>query len=173
MKHALAVMPAARARPRTESPNVQAERQAEDEQAIRKIIAELTSAWNGGNRDWVGNYSENAELINILGNVIQGRDQIEKRHAAMLSTFFPGAHLAVRIRKIRFLRPDVALAETDAEFTGYKKLPSRVKEGPGGSVRTRLNHVLTKENGRWQIAASQDTDVKPVLSVARLNRTVL
>ena len=91
-----------------------------------------------------------------------GVKNFEQRHAEIFSTIFKGSTLRQAIRKIRFVRPDVAIVDVDTEMTGYARLPLGVQAGADGILRTRLQQVLLKENGTWWIAAYHNVDVKPL-----------
>ena len=64
------------------------------------------------------------------------------------------------MRKVRFLKPDVALAEADAELTGWKKLPPGFRAEDDQILRLRVLQVFQKEAALWRIAASYESDVK-------------
>ena len=76
-----------------------------------------------------------------------------------------GTRLALKVRKIRVLKTDVALVEADAELTGWKKLPPGFRAEDGQTVRSRLLQVFQKESGRWRVAASYEVDVKTKLEL--------
>ena len=64
-----------------------------------------------------------------------------------------GTRLTMDIRQLCFLRPDVAALDVDAGVFGAQIQPPGVTAWPDGSFRTCLLMVLTKERGRWEIAA--------------------
>jgi uncharacterized protein (TIGR02246 family) len=134
-----------------------------NEVAIQKIISDGTEAWNRGDaKAYSQNFQEEGGFTNVLVMVFYGRRDFEHRHAELFSTIFKGSALAQSIRKIRFLRPDVAVVDVDTEMTGYTKMPPGVQAVPDGILRTRLQEVLVKENGCWWIAAYHNVDVKPL-----------
>lgn len=136
-----------------------------DEAAIRKIISDATEAWNRGDaKAYSQQFQENGGFTNVLGMVFYGRKDFEQRHAEIFNTIFKGSTLQQTIRKIRFVRRDVAVVDVDTEMTGYIRLPPGVQTGPDGILRTRLQQVLLKENGTWWIAAYHNVDVKPLPS---------
>jgi len=136
---------------------------ATDEIAIRKIVSDETEAWNRGDaKAYSQHFQENGGFTNVLGMVFYGHRDFEQRHAEIFSTIFRGSTLQQTIRKIRFIRRDVAVVDVDTEMTGYTKLPPGVHAGVDGILRTRLQQVLLKENGSWWIAAYHNVDVKPL-----------
>jgi hypothetical protein len=57
------------------------------------------------------------------------------------------------VRKLRLVRPDVAVADLDLRISGIPVSPPGAGNGPGGEVRTSLLLVLLEEDGRWWITA--------------------
>jgi len=136
---------------------------AADEVAIQKIISEATEAWNRGDaKEYSQHFQEDGGFTNVLGMVFYGRRDFEQRHAEIFSTIFKGSTLRQAVRKIRFVRPDVAVVDVDTEMTGYTKLPPGIQAGADGILRTRLQEVFLKENGAWWIVAYHNVDVKPL-----------
>jgi len=62
---------------------------------------------------------------------------------------------------VRFLRPDVAIADVDIEVTGFQALPPGSRPTERGVLRTRMRHVLTRTDVVWEIVATQNTAVAP------------
>ncbi len=87
------------------------------------------------------------------------------RRVGEVLSAWPGARLALKVRKVRVLKPDVALVEADAELTGWKKLPPGFRAEDGTTVRSRLLQVFQKEAGAWRVAASYEVDVKTKLEL--------
>jgi hypothetical protein len=77
----------------------------------------------------------------------------DRRHAEVFSGVFRGTTLAMTINKLRFVRPDVAIADIDTELSGARLRPQGVAVGPDGVLRSRLLMALVKEQGAWWIAA--------------------
>jgi len=138
-----------------------------DEAAIRQIIEEQTAASNRHDAQvWCKDFAEDAEFTNPFGMVFQGRRAIEKRHAEIFSGMFHEIRETVSVRRVRFLRPDVAIVATDSEVTNYQSLPpaiaSSVTDGVFYSCATQ---TFVKDNGRWRIVARQDVWIlKPPLA---------
>lgn len=134
-----------------------------DEVALRQMVATQTEAWNRQDAAaWSKDFAPDADFVNIVGTVFQGRAEIEKRHAAIFATVFKGSRSQVTVRRLVFLGPDLAVVDTDHEVRGHSGLPPGVQntEEPG-VLRTRMKYVLKKNGGKWQIVSGQNTDVKP------------
>ena len=63
--------------------------------------------------------------------------------------------------KLRFLRADVAVADVDSVVTNAVSLPPGTAVGADGALHTKLQLVLSKENGAWRIDAFHNVAVNP------------
>lgn len=134
---------------------------AQNEDGIRSVLSAMEEAWNRGDaKGWAGHFTRDAELVDVAGVILEGRDRIEGRHGQLLGDMFYGSHLTQRPRKIRFLQPDIAIVDVDAELYGYKSLPKGFPTS-GAILSARLKHVMVYAVDRWLIVASQSTYVPP------------
>src|SRR6185369_11118312 len=79
------------------------------EPAIRRLLAQQTEDWNHHDAHaWVAPFGEDAEFINILGMLLTGRDEIERRHAEIFKTIFARSRVVVTVRKVRALGASAA-----------------------------------------------------------------
>jgi uncharacterized protein (TIGR02246 family) len=136
---------------------------AADEATLRQLITTQTEAWNRHDAaEWSKDFAPEADFVNIAGTVLQGKAEIEKRHAAIFASIFKDSRTKVTVRRLVFVTPDVAIVDTDHEVTGHSGLPPGVQNtDETGVLRTRMKYVLRKSAGKWQIFAGQNTDVKP------------
>lgn len=134
------------------------------EAAVRALLARQAEDWNRHDaRAWCAPFAEDAEFVNILGMLLQGRPQIEKRHAELFDGIFKRSRVVVNTRKVRSLGPTSALAETDYELRDYDRLPAGFKPTDAdGTLRTRLKYVLTLTPEGWRIVSAQNTAVVPL-----------
>lgn len=139
------------------------EPRAQDEAVIRQLVATQTEAWNRHDATaWSKDFAPDADFVNIVGSVFQGRAEIEKRHAGIFASIFKDSRTRVTVRRLVFLGTEVAVVDTDHEVTGHTGLPPGVQNSDeSGTLRTRMKYVMRKTGGTWQIAAAQNTDVKP------------
>jgi len=127
---------------------------AVDETDIQELIDELTEAWKHGDAKAYGaRFLPEATFTNVNGEFYVGREEFDRRHAEIFRGIFRGTALALTISKLRFVRPDVAIADIDTEVSGTPLRPQGVAIGPDGVLRSRLLMVLVKERGSWWIAA--------------------
>lgn len=138
---------------------------ATEEPALRKAVDGEEAAWNRADvKAFAAAFRDDATFADAFGSVARGRAEVDKRIADVLSTWH-GTRVALKVRKIRVLKPDVALVEADAELTGWKKLPPGFRAEDDQIVRSRLLQVFQKEAGLWRVAASYEVDVKTKLEV--------
>ncbi len=139
---------------------------ATEEPALRVVVDAEEAAWNRGDAKGMSAvFRDDATYADAFGTVARGRAEVDKRLVEVLAAW-RGTHIALKVRKIRVLKPDVALVEADAELTGWKKpLPAGFRAEDEQTVRSRLLQVLQKEAGAWRIAASYEVDVKTKLEL--------
>ena len=125
-----------------------------DEAAIRQVVQQVQDGWNAHDgKAFAAPFAADADYVVVNGMKLKGREAIEKGHTAIFTTIYKDSHNVGTVRSIRFLRPDVAVVhvEWNLEFRA------------GGE--TRKGHalstmVMTKENGKWSIAAFQNTYIQ-------------
>jgi uncharacterized protein (TIGR02246 family) len=137
-----------------------------DDHSARSAIASLielqTDAWNRGDASaFAQAFLPDGCFVNILGSLSYGREPFEMQHAKIFSTVYKGSLVKLPIRRICFLRHDVALVDIDAELSGYKGLPPGLRTEDDGILRTRLQEVLVNEAGGWMVASFHNVDIKP------------
>jgi len=152
--------------PQTRSDEAQRIRDAE--LAIRQILTHQAEDWNRHDaKAWVAAFSDDAEFINIMGTSLQGRAEIERRHAEIFATIFARSRIVVTTRKVRMLGASAALAETDYELRDYDRLPPGIQATDAdGTLRTRLKYVCELAPDGWRIVAAQNTAILPPRSPA-------
>jgi hypothetical protein len=63
---------------------------------------------------------------------------------------------------LRFVRPDVAILNINTEMTGFVEAPPVVRTERDNVIRTKLEMVLLKERGEWQITAYHNVAITPL-----------
>ena len=123
-----------------------------DEAAIRQIVQQLQDGWNAHDgKAFAAPFAEDADYVIVNGMRIKGREEIEKGHTGIFTTFYKESHNVAAVKSVRFLRPDVAVAHVEWNL--------EVK--PGGEKARAMNSlVLTKDGGKWSIASFHNTPVR-------------
>lgn len=138
-----------------------------DAEDVRNVVAGFATDWNHHDMDAFGKlFAQDADFVNVGGNLWVGRQDIQLRHAWSHGTIpksaLPGGNPAyygifkhstmnfVHI-DVRFLRKDVAVAHVNWELLGDARTPN-----PRRGV---LTFVLTQQTGEWLVAAAQNTEI--------------
>ncbi len=132
----------------------------QDEQAIQNILSRMEEGWNRSDSASIAAlFAEDATLIQIFGGQLDGRTAIEGSHRAIFDTIYKGSRAAFKLRGIRFVRPDVAIAFSYAcvSFPG---------DSQRAAVETRPTLVVVKEDGRWQIVTFHNTRISAMPAAA-------
>ena len=87
-----------------------------------------------------------AEQATAARGDLSGLEQVAVRG------FLAGTKVSLAVRKLRLIRPGVAVADLDTRVSGLPTADS----GPGGEVRISQMLVLVEEGGRWQITAQHN-----------------
>ena len=127
------------------SPQVQGTQQ--DEQAIRTLATEFVAAWNRNDGKALGAcFASDGDLINPQGRVGRNQREVEKILTEEQNGPFKGSHMSMPQKYLRFLKPDLAIADYDFEIAHVR--------GAGGkdtNLRGEVSNVLRKEGNRWLI----------------------
>ena len=138
---------------------------ATEEPALKKAVDDEEAAWNRGDAKGLGAaFRDDATYADAFGEVSRGRAEVDRRLGEVLAAW-RGTRIALKVRKVRVLKPDVAIVEADAELTGWKKLPPGFRVEADQILRTRLLQVFLKEAGAWRVGASYEVDVKTKLEL--------
>ena len=125
-----------------------------DEAAIRQIVQQVQDGWNAHDgKAFAAPFAPDADYVVVNGMNLKGREIIEKGHTAIFTTIYKDSRNVGTVKSIRFLRPDVAVVhiEWNLEFRA------------GGETRkgqAMNTMVMTKEGGKWSIAAFQNTPIQ-------------
>jgi uncharacterized protein (TIGR02246 family) len=125
-----------------------------DEAAIRQIVQQVQDAWNAHDgKAFAAPFATDADYVVVNGMYAKGREAIERGHTAIFTTIYKDSRNVATVKSVRFLRPDVAVAhvEWNLEF----KMNGATQKGH--AINTM---ILTKEGGKWSIAAFQNTPIQ-------------
>jgi uncharacterized protein (TIGR02246 family) len=127
---------------------------------IVSIVKALADSWNSHDMEtYAAQFAEDANFINVLGMHDRGRAEIEARHVDIHRTIFRNSTLRTLGCSLRPLAAGVVLGHIQWEMTGHETPPGmqfrKVRRGV-------ITAVFVEQDGRWLIAAFQNTDVVPV-----------
>jgi uncharacterized protein (TIGR02246 family) len=125
------------------------------EAAIQAVLHGLTEAWNAGDAEaYARLFTEDADYVTFFGVNFPGRATIESSHRALFEGPLRGVKLTSGgAAKIRFLRPDVAVAVVG----GGSSLTGEAATDPGRA--STVTFVLVEGDDGWRIASFQNTRV--------------
>ena len=116
------------------------------EAAIRATDEVFAAAWNKHDaKAMAATWAKDGDLVNPFGRVAKGRAEVEKliqnEHSMAFqhSTYTPGT------MSVRFIEPDIAVAESDTEISGITS--------PDGTaaptMKVHIIRVVRKKDGKW------------------------
>jgi uncharacterized protein (TIGR02246 family) len=126
-----------------------------DRAEIEAVVRGLQDAWNAADGIAYGAaFAEDADFVTIRGEHYRGADTIAVGHAHIFRTRYAGTTACCTIEASRLLRPDVVLVHVKQQLS--------TPDGPFPMAPcARPSLVLTREAGRWRIAAVHNTLLAP------------
>ena len=120
-------------------------------EAVDQLLGEMAEAWNAGDaRAYGARFCPDVTFTNTDGTVDLGRDEVVRHAGEAFQGVLAGTKLSLAVRKLRLVRPGVAVVDIDLRISG---LPVPPPGKAGGEVRTSLMLVLLEQDGRWWITA--------------------
>ena len=118
----------------------------QDLHAIRELVSTFIAGWNSGDGQLCAKpFAADADFTAVGGQHAKGRNVIGEVHDEILATVFRGTRNSAEVNEIRFLRPDVAVADVT-----FRIQPMADK--PWLPAYSSCGLVATKESDQWSIA---------------------
>lgn len=132
--------------------------ESESEAAIRKIIVEMTEGFNSHDGKAASRmYAQDARLVTVRGDAMNGRAEIEKGLNAIFATRAKNATHSTKDVTIRMIKPDVAFAYVVNELSGLV-----TPDGQSLPAHQELSlRVFVRDGAIWQVAAFHNTMIAP------------
>jgi uncharacterized protein (TIGR02246 family) len=131
-----------------------------DRELISAIIERQSNAWNLGDaKAFAENFMPDGCFVNVLGMLTYGREPFEAQHAKIFGSIYAGSLIFLPIRRIHFVRPDVAIVDIDAELKNTRAVPAGLVSFDG-VIKTRLQEIFVKEGDQWMVASFHNVDIK-------------
>ena len=149
--------------PLTAEANMDADRTV-DKAAINAVITDrFLAGWNAHDAHvFASAFAPDADFTNVRGVSASGRENIEQFHAQAFQDMFMQSHQSAEVKKIRFLKPDVAVVDVRWEMTG-----ALTPDGISRPVRSGLlDLVFTSSGGSWLITVMHNVDLTPVAAAS-------
>src|SRR4051812_8688611 len=130
---------------------------SQDEELVKKVINAFQDDFNNGSFKNAASYSTTDwEHINPGGGIDKGRDSVLKTVRAVHQTFLKGVTMQIESMDIRFLTPDVAIADVVHKVDNYTT-PDAVKHENERHIKT---YVVVKKKGKWLLAQDHNTVIQ-------------
>ena len=129
----------------------------QDEAEIRGVETRQQEAWNRHDaKAYADLFSEDADLVNIVGWRWKGRAEIERKLTDAYVFVFRESVLTVKDVDVKFLTSDIAIVHVGWTMTGART-PKGIPE-PQQGIQIQ---ALQKQSGKWLISAFQNTTQVP------------
>ncbi|WP_280436029.1 SgcJ/EcaC family oxidoreductase [Nocardia carnea] len=123
-----------------------------DVAAIRQLVTDVETGYNTNDAQlMVSGFTANAAAGNAVGTIISGYDALLDSARRGLAGFLADEYVRYAVTDIVFLRPDIAIAHKAARAVTADGEP--IDRDPAMVAL----YVLVRENGRWWVAARQNT----------------
>lgn len=123
-----------------------------DIEEIKQVIADVERGFNTNDAALMNSrLAPDAAVVNVMGIRLVGIAEIMAASEKGLAGPLRGQYARYEVRDVRFLRPDVALV--------HKEAYAVTENGEPIDLDHAMNalYVLVKDDGRWLIAARQNT----------------
>lgn len=118
----------------------------QDEEAIRKLHQSFAEAWTQHDTQAMSMFwAEDGDFIGPDGQYMSGRGRIENYLAEAHTGDFATAKLAIAVKGIRFLKPDVAVVNAEAEISGGRDWFDKAM----ASQKAIATSVVVMKDGKW------------------------
>jgi uncharacterized protein (TIGR02246 family) len=117
-------------------------RPANDDAAVRDVVARYVAAREARDATAIAAlFTRDADQLVSSGEWRKGRDEVVK--GTLASSQRTGGTRTIKVETVRFVAPDVAIADGRYEITG----------GAGGDMRMWSTFVIARTADGWRIAA--------------------
>lgn len=131
--------------------------QDRDVAQIKELQQRQADAWNQHDATAYANlFTEDGEVVNVVGWWWKDRREIETKLKAAFAFVFKDSILTITDTKVRFVKPDVAIAHVTWTMAGAKTPPNIPEPKQGIEIQ-----VLKKQKGQWLILSFQNTTSIP------------
>lgn len=127
---------------------------------IRRRMEHYMALWN---EHAIAEHSEllteDADLVNVVGMHVRGRQEIQKHHEQLHGTIFSKSVSRILELSIHPVDNATVLVHMHWEMKGAAKLPGWNAPEPRTGVMTL---VWVKQNSEWRVRALHNTDAIPI-----------
>ena len=123
--------------------------------AIAQVIADIEQGFNSKDPERsIAHFAHDATAVSVTGALASGREELLAAHRAGYAGPLSDQYARYELADVRFLGPNVAVA--------HKRAWATSAEGEDLDVEHAMIalYVLVRTEGRWQVAARQNTLVR-------------
>ncbi len=130
-----------------------------EQTSVDDVIKDFEACWNRHDMEAFSQlFTENADFVNVIGLVSNGRTEIKNAHEAIHATIFRHSRLNINNSTSRFIEPNAAVVRSRWDLTG-------ISDSQGAELPPKkgmLINILVKRNDGWLITAAQNTEIVSV-----------
>lgn len=136
-----------------------------DEDAIRHLLRDREEAWEKQDvAHLIAPFADDADYIDSSGTLTTGRKAIEANYEKLFASMqYKDSRSTQTIKKIRFVRPDVAVVDSEWSIVG-------LKSADGKSVPDRFGTsvvIIVRESKEWKIVTLRAARSTPAVTKGR------
>jgi uncharacterized protein (TIGR02246 family) len=125
------------------------------------ILDDEGAAWAKGDADaFAAHVRDDVVFTNIVGMFSVGKMPFVAQHKAIFATIYKQSLMRQFVQNINFVRSDTAIVDTITKLSGFHELPTGAS-AVDGALYTRLEQVMVKHNGTWQVASFHNVPIQP------------
>ena len=121
------------------------------------LVEEVERAWNGHDMSrFAACFAQDADFVNVAGVWLQGRDEIEEKHASAHARHFKDSTMQCSLAAFKQIADDVAVLHVRWQLDGHGE------SGPRRTTDTRhgiWTWTVVEAGDGLRIVAAQNTDV--------------
>ena len=122
-----------------------------DEEAFNQALVDFTAAWNVGDASAIAAFfAEDGDTMVSAGH-FEGREAVEGYYRESFDVMYKGTTITLAMTSLRFLQPDVAVADGSFEVAGIKNAEGQ--DMP--NVKGLYTNIRTKVGDQWLIVCSR------------------
>ncbi len=130
---------------------------AKDQETIKSIALKWQDTWNQHDmKALAALVAEDVDFITSGGTWQKSREEFEEYHIELHKIKHQESVLTMKNTKVKFIKPDVAVAHVEWGIKGDKNLDGTPRQPRQGI----MTWVLEKRKGNWLIIASQNTNIR-------------
>jgi uncharacterized protein (TIGR02246 family) len=129
--------------------------------ALIQILDDEGAAWAKGDADaFAAHVRHDVVFTNVVGMFSVGKVPFVAQHKNIFATIYKESSMQQYVQNISFVRSDTAIVDTIAKVMRFHELPTGAS-AVDGALYTRLEQVMVKENGTWEVASFHNVPIQP------------